>query len=193
MEHINILKKLNEIEINKLEIPSRNFIETDNLILIETKLKTIKNILNLEKDDYLWDKKYPLETTYMACDNVSKSIIYKTYKEGFGMYQILHKDSNIIIGDIGFINSPNIDNEVEIGYGISSNFYNKGITTEAVMELIKWSFEEKKINKIFAIIESSNISSKKVLIKSGFKKEFDLKSFNIEKYNYLNVQNDIFC
>ena len=59
----------------------------------------------------------------------------------------------------------------ELGYWLGEPFWGKGIATLAVQNFIKYAFEYYNLTKIFAYVFSSNPSSSRVLIKSGFKLE----------------------
>lgn len=56
-------------------------------------------------------------------------------------WEIVLRKENRIIGGICFKGYPNQNGEVEIGYGIESEYQCKGYTTEAVKALVKWAFE----------------------------------------------------
>ena len=51
---------------------------------------------------------------------------------GWGVWLVINKENNTIIGDIGFKGKPNSENTVEVGYGIIPSAQNKGYATEAV-------------------------------------------------------------
>lgn len=71
-------------------------------------------------------------------------------------------------GCVGFKGSPDHRGEVEIGYGISPDYRNRGYTTEAVRALIGWAFQApEEIAAIAANTLKSNIASHKVLAKAG--------------------------
>ena len=58
---------------------------------------------------------------------------------------------------------------VEIGYSLKRNHWKKGYATEVVRESINWLFESKGFYSIYAITDSQNESSKKVLLRCGFR------------------------
>lgn len=60
---------------------------------------------------------------------------------------------------------------VHIGYCISKKYWNKGITSEAFERIIKFFFEEVKVNRIEAAHNEKNIYSGKVMLKCKLKKE----------------------
>jgi ribosomal-protein-alanine N-acetyltransferase len=59
----------------------------------------------------------------------------------------------------------------ELGYWLGEPYWGKGIATLAVQKFINYVFEFYDLIKIFAYVFSSNPSSARVLIKTGFKLE----------------------
>ncbi len=86
----------------------------------------------------------------------------------FTRWEIILKDENKIIGSCGFKGLPNNRAEVEIGYMIKPSFQNKGYMTEAVKELVRFSFMHQRVKYVLAETPQDNFPSHKVLIKNGF-------------------------
>lgn len=84
---------------------------------------------------------------------------------GWGVWLVIDKENNTIIGDIGFKGKPDADHTVEVGYGIAPSAQNKGYATEAVNAIIKWAFSFNHVNKIVAECLVDNIPSIRVLEK----------------------------
>lgn len=83
------------------------------------------------------------------------------------------------IGEIGYtvIEFTPVGKLVGMGYFIRSEFWNKGYTTEALQEVIRFAFEENGVFRISCGCIKDNIGSEKVMIKCGMTKEADFKSF----------------
>jgi ribosomal-protein-alanine N-acetyltransferase len=89
---------------------------------------------------------------------------------GWGPYLVMERETNKIIGDIGFKGKPSADHIVEIGYGLIPSAQNKGYATEAVGALVKWAFASGQVKKIIAECLQDNLASIKVLEKLGMTK-----------------------
>jgi ribosomal-protein-alanine N-acetyltransferase len=89
---------------------------------------------------------------------------------GWGVWLVINKENNTIIGDIGFKGKPNSENTVEVGYGIIPSAQNKGYATEAVKEIINWAFTNDDVDKVVAECLHDNIPSIKVLEKLNMNK-----------------------
>ncbi|WP_060205598.1 GNAT family N-acetyltransferase [Sporosarcina koreensis] len=105
---------------------------------------------------------------------------------GWGVWFVMDKETNSIVGDIGFKGKPSSDLTVEIGYGIISAAQKKGYATEAVGALIEWAFATGKVKKIIAECLHDNLASIKVLERLGMKKngqEGDLMQWEMSEVN----------
>jgi [ribosomal protein S5]-alanine N-acetyltransferase len=98
-------------------------------------------------------------------------------------YSIRVKDSNRFIGGIGAINE---DGKVQVGYVITPTFWGQGITTEACTKLVELLKKEISVHRIWTFIDSENIASAKVLLKSGFIEEARLAKW----FRFINQGNE---
>ena len=110
--------------------------------------------------------------------------IIKTIFSNESTYAIELKENKKVIGSIGYLTKDKSHlkslkaNEIEIGYWISEDYWNKGICTEALKILIKYCFEVKKYNVIWGTYFVDNLASGRVMEKCGFEK--------IKEQTYLN-------
>ena len=76
------------------------------------------------------------------------------------------------VGSIGITLGFDIRrNNAEIGYWLAEPFWGNGIMTEAVKQMVEYSFKTFNIIRIFASTFGCNIGSQRVLEKAGFKFE----------------------
>ena len=78
------------------------------------------------------------------------------------------EEGNTGVGLVGFKGTPDINGEVEIGYGISPSYQNHGYMTEAVEGLVGWAFHQPACLAVVAETLRANYASQRVLEKSGF-------------------------
>lgn len=165
-----LLKTMN-ITIKKEDFKMINIsIETDNLI--------IRPFLPSDAKDAVYYSQQP-NVAYWMSDLVMHDDtealdwiqwINKRFDiiEPFIMLAIEHKDEHKCIGFVGVHAKAEIDNEVEILYGISDSYQGNGYATEAAKALIQWVFENTELKYLTAIIKPENISSETVIKKLGF-------------------------
>jgi [ribosomal protein S5]-alanine N-acetyltransferase len=86
---------------------------------------------------------------------------------GWGVWFVIEKETERIVGDIGFKGKP-VDQTVEIGYGIIPSAQGKGYATESVNEIVKWALSTNLASHVVAECLEDNTASVKVLEKLGF-------------------------
>ena len=74
-----------------------------------------------------------------------------------------------LLGLVGIAAKENLGGEVEVLYGITDMEQNKGYATEALQALVNWTFSNCKVDYLVAIIKPNNLSSQKVIEKTGFR------------------------
>ncbi|MEW8956022.1 GNAT family N-acetyltransferase [Clostridium sp.] len=145
-------------------------IETPNLIL--------RNFSSSDAKDVSYYSQQPNVSYWMSdmifhSDAVALSWINRVNEnfdttKPFIILAIEHKIECKCIGVVGVHPKAEIDNEVEILYGISDNYQSKGYGTEASKALIQWVFENTQLKHLVAIVKPDNIPSKIVIEKLGF-------------------------
>lgn len=89
---------------------------------------------------------------------------------GFESWMIIHKSTNILIGDIGFKGTPNEYGQIDLGYGIVQSETRKGYAKEAALGLIEWAFMQAEVKMITASCSKENFASQKILTFLNFTK-----------------------
>jgi ribosomal-protein-alanine N-acetyltransferase len=150
-------------------------IETDRLYLIPLTANQLKlwieDIPSLEKE---------LNCTYCAepMNGIFLDIVKGQYKitvedEANYLYHsfwfLIHKVDRIVVGSADFKGLPNMDGEVEIGYGLGKEFEHNGYMTEAVKAMCQWAIKQEKIKYIIAETDIDGIPSQRILRRCGFK------------------------
>ena len=80
------------------------------------------------------------------------------------------------VGSIGVFPQADIhEKSAEIGYWLSEKYWRNGIVSRAIEEVVQYAFKTFDISRVFARPFSTNIGSRKVLEKAGFKLEAQLK------------------
>ncbi|HEX6923122.1 MAG TPA: GNAT family N-acetyltransferase, partial [Bacillales bacterium] len=91
---------------------------------------------------------------------------------GWGIWVLMDRNQNIVVGDAGFKGKPDPSGIVEIGYSVHADFRNRGYASEAALALSDWAFtEHRNVRKILAECDEENISSIRVLKKLGMNRQ----------------------
>lgn len=81
------------------------------------------------------------------------------------------KNSNELIGIIGFFRISFENYRAEIGYMLLPDFQGQGISTEAIAICLQYGFTTMKLHSVEAVIDPRNRASERVLEKNNFIKE----------------------
>lgn len=151
-------------------------LETQRLSLREFKLSDIEFILNLLNSpnwlEFIGDK--GVKTPEDAINYLKNGPI-KSYKEnGFGLWLVQLKETNIPIGMCGLVNRETLKN-VDIGFALLPDYVGLGYGFEIAKATMNHAKHSLGINRIIAITDSNNIASIKLLNKIGLNFEKTLK------------------
>ena len=126
----------------------------------------------LEKDAELW------------INFVEKSRI----EEGILKHWAVKNKTDELIGGIGFHSKyEKHSHKDEIGYWLGKPFWNNGIMTDVVKKICTIGFSEFNLTRIEATVFVNNDASKRVLEKSGFRREGTLKNYHYKDGELLDV------
>lgn len=117
----------------------------------------------------------------------TKLILDLFIKEG-NVWAITKKEDDVMIGTIALHNRQQnyVDGEgCEIGYVLDETYWNQGLMSEAVSEVLKYIFFNLNFDYVLASHLEENIGSKKVLQKLKF------KFLNSKKEKYLDNKDAI--
>lgn len=134
-----------------------------------------ENILNIP---------YP----YSEEDAIARlNLILKGLKEESRyIFAIVWPRTNELIGEIG-LHLDTQNNKAEMGYWVGGPFWGMGIATEAAKEILKFGFDNLRLNKIVATHFLDNPSSGRVLEKIGMVVEAELKDEYYHNETYHTV------
>ncbi len=94
--------------------------------------------------------------------------IFRYQQWGFGLWAVILKQTNEMIGQCGLTMQPWKDKEVlEIGYLFNRSYWHKGYAIETAMACKKYAFEILEADEVCSIIRDTNIASQNVAIRNG--------------------------
>lgn len=100
-------------------------------------------------------------------------------KWGFGLWGVILKENDRLIGQCGLTMQPWEDGEVlEIGYLFERAYWHKGFAIEAAAGCEKYAFEVLGAVEVCSIIRDTNTASQRVAEKNGMiKKDMCIKHY----------------
>ena len=118
---------------------------------------------------------YETTTGLEKIDLIIKSRLDFWYKKEAIPWVIIKKNEQKVIGCCACVRIDNQSRQCRLVYELASQYWRQGIMTEALGEVINFSFTSLKLNRLEAYVMVENIASSKLLEKSGFKLEGVLK------------------
>lgn len=92
----------------------------------------------------------------------------RRYREdGFGLWAVILKDSNEMIGQCGLTKQDFFEPVVEVGYLFQKDFWRQGYAIEAATACKEYAFTELGLDEVWSIIRDTNYSSMNVAIRNG--------------------------
>jgi ribosomal-protein-alanine N-acetyltransferase len=89
-------------------------------------------------------------------------------KAGLGIWATVLRDSKAFIGASGLVYYDNTS-EIEVGYRLLKEYWNKGYATEASRELLNYGFTVLGLKKIVSSAHVENVPSRRVMEKIGMR------------------------
>jgi RimJ/RimL family protein N-acetyltransferase len=145
-------------------------IESDRLILSPLTPEQGEAFADDHRDAQPWAPDFPTEgdlrQAHILRDNPRRAV---GPRNPWGPYTLIERQTNLMIGGIGFKGSPDAEGSIEIGYGICPSRQGLGLMSEAVGRLCHLA-RAKGARRLTAETERANGASQRVLEKCGFER-----------------------
>ena len=109
---------------------------------------------------------------------------------GFGLWAVILKETNEMIGQCGLTMQPWKNREVlEVGYLFERRYWRRGYATEAARACKKYAFEALGAREVYSIIRDTNFASQRVALRNGMA----LRGSFIKRYYNMDMPHLVFC
>ena len=163
-------------------------LETSRLVLRPLKMKDAKDIFAYASDPevaryVLWDPHRSLAETRSYI-----RYIRSLYRSGLpSSWAVVFRQTNQVIGSIGFMWASEENRSAEVGYSFSRAFWNRGLATEALSAVLNSAFAALNLNRIEAQRDIRNPASGRVMEKCGMRQEGVLRGRLLNKGEFIDV------
>lgn len=163
-------------------------LETPRLILRRLEMRDAPDLF-----DYSRDPQVAKHVLWDAQTSVSEARAYvrymlRRYRAGEpASWGIEEKETGRVVGTIGYMWYQQDNNACEVGYSLARRRWNRGYMTEALAEVLRFSFEELGVHRVEAQHEVENAASGAVMRKCGMRKEGTLRGRLYNKGRYVDV------
>ena len=94
--------------------------------------------------------------------------LYRYQKDGFGLWAVIRKSDNTLIGQCGItMQNCNGIRVKEVGYLFAKAYWHHGYATEAAKACCQYAFKHLHTDEVYAIIRESNQASIHVALRLG--------------------------
>ena len=115
-----------------------------------------------------------------------KELLKKLSKEH--NYAIIDNETNLLIGNIGFMNINHLHNTAELGIFIGDkSYWGKGYGQEAITLLVDYAYKKLNLHNILLRVYSYNERAIACYTKVGFKKCGEIRQGFIRNRKYYNI------
>lgn len=146
-------------------------LETERLYLREMKQDDFASLCKILQDEntmYAYERAFNNSEVQEWLDRQ----ISRYQKWHFGLWAVILKETNEMIGQCGLTMQPWKEMEVlEIGYLFNRLYWHKGYAAEAAKACKKYAFEILKADEVCSIIRDTNVASQNVAIRNGMKRK----------------------
>lgn len=146
---------------------SKMILETERLYLREINQKDFKSLCKILQDE---ETMYAYEGAFSDTE-VREWLdrqISRYEKWGFGLWAVVLKERDEMIGQCGLTMQPWKEEEVlEVGYLLQRLYWHKGYATEAARACKKYAFEILDADEVCSIIRDTNTASQNVAVRNG--------------------------
>lgn len=103
-------------------------------------------------------------------------------------WAICDKKEQEFLGACGYYEYEQEHHRIEIGYWLLPKYWGKGYVQEALKEVIGYAFDELKVERIEAYVETGNNPSDKVLQKQGFLYEGTMRNCEFKNNKFISLR-----
>ena len=89
---------------------------------------------------------------------------------GWGIWLMVHRGDQMVIGDAGFKGKPDRSGTVDIGYGVVEPYRQQGYAYEAAAALRDWAFGQPGVKRLTGDCLPENTGSARILEKLGMRR-----------------------
>ena len=133
----------------------------------------------------------PVKDLQEAQQRLEEGPLYDYEKYGYGRFAVELKETGEVIGFCGIKYLPEIDLP-EVGYRYLTEYWGRGIGTEAAQACVEFARDDLNIRKLVALIMPGNTGSMRVAEKLCMKRGPLIHVFDVDAYQYeMMLQDDL--
>ena len=127
---------------------------------------------------------------YLSFDDTKNQMEWyeRLHEEGSGAaWKIIDKTTGAKLGVVVYYYHKPEHRKAELGFWIFPQFWNNGVTTEALTAVIRYCQKEKNIHRLEAFVEEGNHASRSVLEKLNFVYEGMMRDCEVKNDRFISL------
>jgi ribosomal-protein-alanine N-acetyltransferase len=141
--------------------------ETERLVVCPYTMADADHFFSVNGDEEIVSFIRPHKTRE-ECDLFLQEVIdYSEQHPIYGRWAAWEKSTAEFAGTFAVIPVENSE-EMQLGYSLLKKYWGMGLATELTLGGLQYVFTKTPLSCIYAITETANIASQKVLVKAGF-------------------------
>ncbi len=159
-------------------------IRTDRLLLRRLVPADLDDFLVMNQDPRVMATLGGVRTPEEISSHLAR-LVGEWNRNGFSWWSVRMLDSGKFTGR-GGLRRVLVEgrDEVEVGYGFMPEFWGRGFATELARESVRIGFEELRLPNLVSFTLPTNLASRRVMEKAGFRYERDIIHANLPHVLY---------
>jgi RimJ/RimL family protein N-acetyltransferase len=146
-------------------------IETQRLRLVPLRLPDAAAMVNGHRPiGARWADGYPTDGTLVAAGFVVTAEAEGRPLGAWGVYQIVRRSDEVVIGDCGFLGPPDHHGWVHAGFGVTDPQREGTLAVEAFAGLLAWAKEQPDCTRVLADAACTNLVAIRVMEDAGMRR-----------------------
>jgi RimJ/RimL family protein N-acetyltransferase len=114
-------------------------------------------------------------------------MIEKDELQGYGIWPVVLKSENRVIGECGITQIPGHEPDVEVAWIFNKAYHRQGYATEAARAVLDFAFAELRIARLYALIDRFNSASIAVANRLGMRYDRIVRAYKRDLMRYEKV------
>lgn len=162
----------------------RTRLETERLRLRHFTYDDLQVMFELNSDpEVIKYADTPVKDMKETKQRLEQGPLFDYEKYGYGRFAVELKETGKVIGFCGIKYLPEIDLP-EVGFRYMTEYWGRGIGTEAAKACVEFARDDLKIKKLVALIMPENIASIRLAEKLGMKRGPTIHIYDVDAYQY---------
>lgn len=141
-------------------------LETPRLILREMVHEDYENLCKMLQDpEVMYAYAHPFSDQEAQAWLANQIRRYR--EDGFGLWAVILKENQQMIGQCGLTKQEFFEPVVEVGYLFQKAYWHQGYAIEAAAACKEYAFAQLNVTEVWSIIRDTNFSSMNVAIRNG--------------------------